>query len=103
LSGDRTYWVYIMTNRSGTLYIGVTNNLARRVYEHRQHRIPGFTTKYRIERLIHVESFGEVRGALAREKQLKGWTRARKLALIAETNPDWRDLGEEWLGPNEAE
>jgi putative endonuclease len=98
VSGKRAYWVYIMTNRSGTLYIGVTNDLARRVDEHRQRLVPGFTSKYRINRLIHAESFAEVRDAIAREKQLKGWTRARKLALIAEMNPAWRDLGEEWFG-----
>jgi putative endonuclease len=99
VSGKRTYWVYIMTNRSESLYMGVTNNLARRVYEHRQHLNPGFTTKYRIDRLIHAEPFGEFLDAIAREKQLKGWTRARKLELVAETNPELRDLGEEWFGP----
>jgi putative endonuclease len=95
---DRTYWVYIMTNRSGTLYIGLTKNLMRRIQEHRLGRVAGFTAQYKITRLIHAEPFSEVRDALGREKQLKGWTRAKKLALIAASNPDWRDLGDDWLG-----
>jgi putative endonuclease len=95
----KTYWVYIMTNRSETLYVGVTGDLARRLYEHRQGLILGFTSRYRIDRLIYAEQFGDVRAAIAREKQLKGWRRDRKLALIAQANPDWHDLGEEWFGP----
>jgi putative endonuclease len=90
-----------MTNRSGTHYTGVTGDLARRVYEHRQRLIPGFAARYRIDRLIYAESFGEVRDAIAREKQIKGWVRTRKLALIAESNPNWKDLGDEWFGPTE--
>ena len=97
----KTYWVYFMTNRSGTLYIGLTGNLARRVYEHRHRLIPGFTSRYRIDRLIHVEPYADLRDAIAREKQLKGWRRDRKLAVIAQEKPDWRDLGEEWFGPVE--
>jgi len=88
-----------MTNRTGTLYVGVTGDLERRIYEHRHRLIPGFTSRYNIDRLIHAESFPEVRDAIAREKQIKGWVRSRKLALIAESNPEWRDLGEEWFGP----
>ena len=102
-SPDRTYWVYIMTNRSGTLYIGMTNNLIRRVQEHRLGRISGFPAKYKISRLVYAESFGEVRDAIAREKQLKGWNRAKKLAMIAASNPDWRDLGDDLLGVNAEE
>jgi putative endonuclease len=90
-----------MTNHSGTLYTGVTGDLARRVYEHRHGRVSGFTTRYKIDRLVHAEAFSEVRDAIAREKQIKGWVRSRKLALIADTNPDWRDLGEEWFGPTD--
>jgi putative endonuclease len=93
-----TYWVYIMTNKSGTLYTGVTGDLSRRVYEHRKRLIPGFTRRYKIDRLVHAEAFREVRDAIAREKQIKGWVRSRKLALINEANPDWHDLGEEWFG-----
>jgi putative endonuclease len=94
----RTYWVYIMTNRSGTLYTGVTNNLARRVAEHRNRTVPGFASRYRIGRLIHAEPFSDVREAITREKQIKAWRRSHKLNLIAESNPEWRDLGEEWFG-----
>jgi putative endonuclease len=97
----KTYWVYILTNRSGTLYTGVTSDLSRRVHEHRHDLIAGFTTRYKINRLVHAESFSEVRDAIAREKQIKGWVRSRKLALIADVNPDWRDLGEEWFGPTD--
>ena len=100
VSRDRTYWVYIMTNRSGTLYIGMTNNLMRRVQDHRQGRIEGFTATYKITRLIYAEPHAEVRDAIAREKQLKGWTRAKKLGLIAASNPDWRDLADAWHGVN---
>jgi putative endonuclease len=93
-----TYGVYIMTNKSGTLYTGVTGDLSRRVYEHHQRLIPGFTSRYNIDRLVHAESYSEIRDAIAREKQIKDWVRSRKLALINETNPDWHDLGEEWFG-----
>ena len=94
-----TYWVYIITNRSGTLYTGMTGDLARRIHEHRHRLVPGFTSRYRIDRLIHAEAFTEVRDAIAREKQIKGWDRAKKLSLIAESNPQWKDLGAEWFGP----
>ena len=98
---SRTYWVYIMTNRSMTLYIGVTGNLERRMYEHRNGLIPGFASRYLITRLIHAEPFADVRQAIAREKELKGWRRERKLALVEESNPEWHDLAEEWFGPVE--
>ncbi len=98
-SVQRPYWVYLMTNRSGTLYIGMTNNLERRVWEHRHSVVEGFTSKYRITRLVLAEPFSEVRDAIAREKQLKTWSREKKLALIRASNPEWRDLAEEWFGP----
>lgn len=88
----RTYFVYIMASRSRVLYIGVTNDLARRVNEHRQSLIPGFTQKYRVTRLVYFEQFGDIRDAIAREKQLKGWVRTRKLKLIEACNPTWEDL-----------
>jgi putative endonuclease len=94
----KTYWVYIMTNRSRTLYTGVTGDLPRRVYEHRRRLVSSFTSRYHIDRLVHAEPFSEVRDAIAREKQIKGWVRSRKLALIADGNPEWQDLGEEWFG-----
>ncbi len=82
--------------QSGVLYIGVTNDLARRVFEHQQKLIPGFTGKYRVVRLVHFESFGDIREAIAREKQLKGWRRQKKIALIESANLTWRDLSAEW-------
>ena len=90
-------YVYIMTNRSGTLYTGVTNDIVRRVREHRQGRQGGFTTRYRLNRLVYVEQTECISAALVREKQIKGWTRRRKLALIATLNPSWTDLAACWF------
>ena len=92
----RQYWVYIMTNRSGTLYTGMTNNIERRVYEHKHKLIPGFTSKYNITRLIYWEVFRDVRQAIDYEKQIKGWRRSKKVALIEEQNPNWEDLSADW-------
>ncbi len=90
---ERQYFVYIFTNkRNGTLYIGVTNNLTRRIYEHKHKSVEGFTSKYGLSRLVYYEMFGEIRLAIAREKQLKGWLRIRKLALIESKNSAWDDL-----------
>jgi putative endonuclease len=88
----RVYHVYIMASASRVLYIGVTGNLLRRVTEHKEKRIPGFTARYRASELVYFEAFGNIRMAIAREKQLKGWLRARKIALIESFNPHWRDL-----------
>ncbi len=85
-----------MTNKSGTLYTGITNNIRKRVYEHKNKLIPGFTKKYNISRLIYFETFGDVYSAIAREKTIKGWLRKKKIELIRETNPDWKDLAEDW-------
>lgn len=93
----KQYYVYIMTNHSGTLYTGMTNNLKRRVYQHRQKLIPGFTWKYNITRLVYYETTQDVRTAIAREKQIKGWLRRKKIALIESKNPNWVDLAEEWF------
>ena len=91
----KTYYVYIMTNkRNGTLYVGVTNNLTRRVYEHKHKLVPGFTSKYGLSILVYYELFNDIRDAIAREKQIKGWLRIRKKALIDSQNPEWKDLGE---------
>ena len=76
------FYTYILGSISGTLYIGMTSNLARRVWQHKQHEIAGFTAKYEVDRLLHFESFDDVRTAINREKQLKGWTRRKKIALI---------------------
>jgi len=88
-----TYYVYILASRrNGTLYVGVTNNLARRVYEHKQGLVPGFTTKYRVHLLVHYEPYEDVREAIAREKRVKRWLRKWKLELIEKHNPTWQDL-----------
>jgi len=93
---DKPYYVYIMTNRSRTLYTGVTNDLERRVYEHKQKVVPGFTVKYRITRLVYFEVTQDIHAAIAREKQIKGWLRAKKMALIESANPEWKDLSVGW-------
>jgi putative endonuclease len=90
------YYVYIMTNKSGTLYTGVTNDLERHVYQHKHKLVPGFTARYNINRLVYCESAPDPRSAIAREKQIKGWLRAKKIALIESTNPMWEDLSAEW-------
>ncbi len=92
----KSYYVYIMTNKSGTLYTGVTNNLERRVYEHKHKLVPGFTSKYNITKLVYFEEGNDVNAALAREKQIKGWLRAKKIALIESVNPEWKDLSLDW-------
>jgi putative endonuclease len=86
------YYVYIMTNRSRTLYTGVTNDLERRVYEHKEKLLPGFTSKYNISNLVYFEMTEDVNTALRREKQIKGWLRVKKIALIESVNPKWEDL-----------
>ena len=91
------YFVYIMTNRRHTLYVGVTNDLERRVSEHKHKLIVGFTNRYAIGRLVYFEEHGDIQAAIAREKQLKGWLRARKIALIESINPQWQDLSREWI------
>ena len=93
----KTYYVYIMTNKSRTLYTGITNDLRRRVYEHQHKLVPGFTSKYNITQLAYFEETSDIRSAIAREKQIKGWLRARKIALIESVNPTWKDLSAEWL------
>src|SRR5438309_6825660 len=87
----RTYYVYIMASRSRVLYTGVTNDIVRRVDEHKRSLTPGFTSRYDITRLVYFEEFGDVRDAIAREKQLKGWVRSRKIQLIEEKNSTWED------------
>ena len=91
------YYVYIMTNRSGTLYTGVTNDLKHRVYQHKPKLVPGFTKRYNIDRFVYYVATRDVRSAIAREKEIKGWVRAKKVALIESMNRDWRDLSEGWF------
>jgi len=91
------YCVYILTNRSKTLYVGMTNNLSRRVWEHRQGTGSEFCRRYKIDRLVYYESFDEVVKAINREKEIKGWLRIKKIQLIVSLNPTWRDLSAEWF------
>jgi putative endonuclease len=93
---DHQYFVYIMTNQSRTLYVGVTGNIRERVYQHKQKLTDGFTKKYNIDRLVYFETFGNVHSAIAREKAIKSWLRAKKIDLIQASNPDWRDLSDGW-------
>jgi len=91
----KSYFVYIITNKkSGVLYTGITNNLARRVYEHKEKLISGFTSKYNLTKLVFFEETHDVKAAIAREKQIKGWLRKKKIELIESRNPDWNDLSE---------
>jgi len=92
----KQYYAYIMANRSHGLYVGVTNDLERRVYEHKHMLKDGFARRYLIDRLVHYEVFSDIRDAIAREKQVKGWLRSKKVALIEAGNPKWRDLSEDW-------
>ena len=92
----RGYFVYIMASVSGTLYIGMSNDIKRRVWEHKQHLIKGFTDDYDIDRLLYFESFEDVSEAIEREKQLKGWKREKKIGLIDSLNCKWEDLAEGW-------
>jgi len=89
---DYNFWVYILSSRSRTLYIGMTNNLRRRITNHRNETPGTFTARYKITRLVYCEQFQYVNNAIAREKELKHWTRAQKIALIEAANPTWEDL-----------
>src|SRR5208337_4702477 len=96
---DHKYWVYIVASNTGTLYIGMTNNLYVRVAQHKSGEIEGFSSKYHCNRLVYWESFDDVLNAIDREKQLKGWRRAKKIALIESFNPHWLDLSRDWYSP----
>ena len=94
----KQYYVYILASRrNGTLYVGVTNDLLRRMYEHRHGLVPGFTKKYGVHILVYYEETPDVKAAIAREKQIKKWNRAWKLEIIESMNPDWNDLSAEWF------
>ncbi len=90
------FYVYILSSATGTLYVGVTNNLERRISEHKQGLIEGFTKKYGCKRLVYYEYFSDINNAIAREKTIKGWLRMKKANLIKTVNPQWKDLSEEW-------
>ncbi len=93
----KSYWIYILANRkNGTLYVGVTSGLERRVWQHKNDTTDGFTKKYGVTRLVYFEEFREITNAIAREKQIKAGSRAKKIALIEMENPEWTDLSEGW-------
>jgi putative endonuclease len=94
------YYVYIMANKSRMLYVGVTNNLERRVSEHKMKLLPGFTKRFNLTQLVCCESTNNVVAAIEREKEIKGWVRRKKTALIHALNPEWKDLSEEWSPPS---
>ena len=94
---QRHYFVYILSSRTRRIYIGVTNDLERRVAQHKRREVEGFTSRYNIDRLVYYEETDDVTAAIAREKQLKGWVRVRKCELVYSMNPEWRDLAAEWL------
>jgi putative endonuclease len=91
------YYVYILMNRSGTLYAGVTNDLARRLHEHKSKLANGYSRRYNVTRLVYYETTPSAEAAITREKQIKGWLRKKKLALIDSMNPTWEDLSAEWV------
>ena len=95
----RTFYVYMLAGKSGVLYTGMTNDLVRRVREHKQKQIEGFTRKYNVTNLVWYEAHGRATTAIAREKQIKAWTGAQRIALIVSTNPKWNDLSREWDQP----
>ena len=94
---QRLYYVYILASNSRRTYIGVTNDLRRRVWQHRNKRVVGFTADYNITSLVHFETTPDVRSAISREKELKGWRREKKVALIERENLGWRDLAADWF------
>jgi len=93
----KLYYTYIMSSPEGTLYTGVTNNLINRVIAHKEKLLPGFTKKYNIIRLVYYEKSPSIRSAIAREKEIKGWKRKKKIALIESQNPRWIDMAEDWF------
>jgi len=92
MAADRTFFVYILAGKSGVLYTGITNHLPRRVSEHKENKMPAFTQKYSLTRLVWFELYGTALSAIAREKEIKSWRRSKKVALIQTKNPTWRDL-----------
>jgi putative endonuclease len=97
----KIYYIYILASkRNGTIYIGITNNLEKRIYEHKNEITKGFTKKYDVKKLVYYEKTNDVISAIAREKQLKKWNRKWKLELIEKSNPQWNDLSKDWI-PNQ--
>ena len=97
MAEERTFFVYLLTNKTnGTLYVGVTNSLHRRLWQHKTGAFEGFSKRYGLHRLVYFEEFRDIRDAISREKQIKGWLRAKKVALVIEKNPHWQDLSAGW-------
>jgi putative endonuclease len=96
-----TFFVYILASKSRVLYTGMTNNLARRLLEHKKKLVQGFTSKFNINRLVYFEEYQNPEEAILREKQIKGWVRIKKIKLIEEINPGWKDLSEGWFEKEE--
>ncbi len=96
MSREKRYYVYIMASRSLNFYTGVTNNIYQRALQHKSGEIDGFTKRYKINRLVYYKTFEHVGNAIDREKQIKAWTRAKRIALIKTVNPTWQDLAEGW-------
>ena len=103
MAKNTTYYVYIMNRPTGTLYTGTTNDLRTRVYQHKNKLVKGFTEKYNVVRLAYYEETSNVNSAIFREKEIKGWRRSKKIALIKTLNPQWKDLAEEWFEETTAE
>ena len=98
MTSERNYYVYLLTNwNNKVMYVGVTNNLERRMYEHKHKLVEGFTQKYNIDKLVYFEETRDVHAALEREKEIKKWRREKKNALVLKDNEEWRDLSEGWL------
>jgi len=93
----KLYYTYIMSSPGGTLYTGVTNNIINRVFTHKEKQQPGFTLKYNVTRLVYYEEYPQIQDAISREKEIKGWKRSKKIALIESQNHKWLDLAEGWF------
>jgi putative endonuclease len=95
---EHRYYVYVLTNKNDkVMYVGITNNLERRVHEHKTKLVPGFTAKYNVTKLVYFEETHDVRAAIAREKEIKKWRREKKNNLVVAVNPEWKDLSDEWF------
>jgi putative endonuclease len=94
---SRQFWVYLLASKTRRLYVGVSGDLTRRICQHKTGAFPGFARRYGINRLVYIEVTANVRDAIAREKQIKGWLRCKKIALIESQNPEWNDLAQGWL------
>jgi len=100
---QKGYFVYIMSSQRRVLYVGISSNLPRRVWQHKTGALEGFTWKYKVSQLVYYECFRNVRDAIHREKEIKGWMRQKKIALIESVNPDWKDLSVGWFNPQSDE